>query len=102
VTFTGACQKIFSSNPRIGFLAQARQLEAAVVAGTAVSARLAEIRALILNARLDAIVCGVFIVLVATVLIDSLWTWYGILRGTRDAKTQEAPFVLSQLSSEET
>jgi carbon starvation protein len=102
VTFTAAYQKIFSLNPKIGFLAQARQLETVVNAGHTVSARLAETRVMILNARLDAIVCGAFIVLVATVLIDSLWTWYGILRGTRDAKTKEAPFVLSQLSSEET
>ena len=40
-------------------------------------------------------------VLVAVILVDSLRVWYGILRGTREARVVEAPFVLSQLRREE-
>ena len=101
VTFTGAYQKIFSSNPRIGFLAYAAQLESVLRAGYAPSYTLVETRVLIFNAKLDAIVCGIFVLLVATILIDSLRVWSGILRGTRDSRITEVPFVLSQLSSEE-
>src|SRR5215813_740235 len=53
VTFTASCEKIFSPLPRIGFLAQASQLEAALQAGTVAAARIAEAQTLIFNARLD-------------------------------------------------
>ena len=99
VTFTAAWQKIFSPVPAIGFLAQADRLEASLRAGTA--ANPAATQTLIFNARLDAVLCGVFLVLVATILLDSMRVWIGILRGTRDARVCEAPFVLSQLRAEE-
>jgi len=50
---------------------------------------------------LDAFVCGVFLVLVALILIDSIRLWVGILRGTRDSRVEESPFVPSRLSPEE-
>jgi carbon starvation protein len=99
VTFTAAWQKIFSPIPAIGFLAQAGRLEASLRAGTA--ADVAATQTLIFNARLDAVLCGVFLVLVATILLDSMRVWMGILRGTHDARVCEAPFVLSQLRAEE-
>jgi carbon starvation protein len=99
VTFTAAWQKIFSPLPALGFLAQADRLEASLRAGTAVDP--AATQTLIFNARLDAVLCGVFLVLVATILLDSVRVWIGILRGTRDARLCEAPFVLSELRAEE-
>ena len=99
VTFTGAWQKIFSPVPAIGFLAQADRLEASLRAGTA--ANPAATQTLIFNARLDAVLSGIFLVLVATILLDSLRIWVGILRGTRDPRVCEAPFVLSELRAEE-
>jgi len=101
VTFSAAWQKIFSPLPRIGFLAQADQLEAALASGAIAATKAAETQALIFNARLDAMVCGVFLVLVAVILIDSVRIWAGILRGTRTSEVAEAPFVLSRLNPEE-
>jgi len=105
VTFSAGWQKIFSPLPALGFLAQANQLEdardAAVTAGKVTAAAVAQSDALIFNARLDAAVCGVFMILVAIVLIDSLRLWYGILRGTQERVVVESPFVISRLSSEE-
>jgi len=98
-TFTAAWQKIFSPVPAIGFLAQADGLEAALRAGKA--ANVAATQTLMFNARLDAVVCGVFMLLVAVVLIDSVRVWAGILNGSRTAQVCEAPFVLSQLRAEE-
>jgi carbon starvation protein len=86
VTFSAGWEKIWSPLPRIGFLAQADQLKTGPVA---------------FNARLDAAVCGTFMVLVAIVLADSLRVWYGILRGTRESRVVESPFVPSRLSTEE-
>ena len=101
VTFTASYQKIFSPLPRVGFLAQASQLEAALQAGTVAASKIAETQTLIFNARLDAFICGIFVVMVTTILIDSIRIWIGILNGTRSATVVEAPFVLSRLSPEE-
>jgi carbon starvation protein len=98
-TFTAAWQKIFSPVPAIGFLAQADRLEAALRAGTAVNP--AASQTLIFNARLDAGVCGVFLVLVAVILVDSVRVWAGILNGSGDRRLREAPFVVSRLQAEE-
>ncbi len=99
VTFTAAWQKIFSPIPAIGFLAQADKLEAALRAGTAANA--AATQTLIFNARLDAVICGLLMFLVAVILVDSLRVWTGVLSGTREARVSEAPFVMSQLRTEE-
>jgi carbon starvation protein len=101
VTYTAAWQKIFSPVPRIGFLAQARTLQAALDTGSVPAAQVAETTARIFNERLDAVVCGIFLVLVTTILIDSIRVWAGILRGTREAKVLESPFVISRLRPEE-
>jgi carbon starvation protein len=101
VTFTAAYQKIFSPVPRIGFLAQAEQLEAALRSGTLTAAQAATTRTLIFNANLDAALCGLFMILVAVILVDSVRLWAGILRGTRESTVREAPFVMSRLSAEE-
>jgi carbon starvation protein len=93
VTFTAAWEKIFSPVPAIGFLAQAERL----IAGPQTEAT----ATLIFNARLDAALCGLLMVMVAVILADSLRVWYGILRGTREAGVIEAPFVPSQLRAEE-
>jgi carbon starvation protein len=95
VTFSAGWQKIYPPLPRIGFLAQANQLAASGAASGP------DTVTVIFNARLDAVVCGVFMILVAIVLIDSLRLWYGILRGTESVRTKESPFVLSRLGTEE-
>jgi carbon starvation protein len=98
-TFSAAWQKIFSPLPSLGFLAQADRLEAAMRAGKV--ADVAATQTLIFNARLDAVVCGVFLGLVAIILADSIRVWWRIIAGTGDARVREAPFVLSALRAEE-
>jgi carbon starvation protein len=93
VTFTAAWQKIFSPLPRVGFLSQVAALQKGPLTP--------QIETLIFNNRLDAVVCGTFMVLVAIVLADSLRLWYGILAGTEESKVRETPFITSQLSLEE-
>ena len=101
VTFTAGWQKIFSPLPRLGFLAQAEQLSRTLTSGNLTAAQIAETKTLIFNARLDAAVCGVFLILVAAILIDSIRIWVGILRGTREAVVNESPFVRSRLRADE-
>ena len=92
VCFTAGWQKIFDSAPALGFLAQAEQL----ANGPQTSAT----AALIFNARLDAAVTAVFMILVAIILVDSIRVWIGVLGGTRTATLNETPFVATQLAEE--
>ncbi len=100
ITFTAGWQKIFAPDPKLGFLAHASGLSAAIAAGKIAAAKLADTQTLIFNDRLDAAVCAVFMVLVAVIIIDSLRAWYGILNGTRDTGTSETPFVETQMELE--
>ena len=90
VCFTAGWQKIFSDAPALGFLAQAAALEAGP--HTAITAEL------VFNARLDAAITGVFLVLVSAILIDSVRVWVRTLAGERQPVTTETPFVLSSLA----
>jgi carbon starvation protein len=90
VTFTAAYHKVLNPNPRIGFLAHARQL---VAAGGDPK--------LIINDRLDAAVAGTLVVLVAVVLIESILVWARVLSGNKVGDVKEAPFVRTQLALEE-
>jgi len=92
VFFTAGWQKIFDDAPALGFLAQAD----ALAKGPQTSAT----AALIFNARLDAGVTAVFMILVAIILVDSIRVWIGILSGSREAKNTETPFVLTRLPEE--
>jgi carbon starvation protein len=93
VCFTAGWQKIFSPSPALGFLAQATALEAGTHTG--ITAQLA------FNARLDAAVTGIFLVLVSAILIDSVRVWLKVLAGEpARVKETETPFVLSSLPEE--
>jgi hypothetical protein len=95
VTFAAAWQKVFSPVPAIGFVAQAGRLQASPAAATTAT------QTLIFNARLDAALCGILLLMVATILLDSFRVWYGILRGMHAARIAEAPFVISRLRAGE-
>jgi carbon starvation protein len=101
VTMTAAYQKVFSPSPSIGFLAAANDFAARLAAGEIPAAKIAETNALIFNNRLDAAVCLLFAFLVMVIVADSVRVWVGILRGTREARSFETPFVASQLRPEE-
>ena len=100
VTFTRGWQKIFSPEPRLGFLAQANALEQAIEAGKIAASNVAATQTQIFNNRLDAAVCGVFMLLVAITVVDSIRVWYGLLRRTLPDTTSETPFVPSRLETE--
>jgi carbon starvation protein len=85
VTFSAACEKIWSPLPRIGFLAQAELTTGRVA----------------FNARLDAFVCGAFLLLTTIILADSMRVWYGILRGAAPSESAETPSVPTRLNAGE-
>jgi carbon starvation protein len=80
ITFTAGWQKIFASDPNLGFLAHAGTLDAALASGKIAAAKLAETHTRMFNDRLDAAVCGLFLLLVTVIIIDSVRVWYGFVR----------------------
>ena len=94
VTLTAGFQKIWASDPALGFLAHARLLlEAAQsgnlppgVASAAAATRMA------LNDRLDAAVAAFFIACVVVVLVASVREWWLVLSGRKARITTEHSF----------
>ncbi len=66
ITLTAGTQKIFSTNPKIGFLALANQFDVAATAHVILmpAKSLIEMRRIVFNNYLDAGVCALFIILV--------------------------------------
>jgi carbon starvation protein len=93
VTFTASWHKLFDPNPRVGFLAQVRVLQAGLITGG--TARL------IFNNQLDAAVTGILVVMVTAVLVESVRQWWGILSGVKDARVKESPFVRTRFAGEQ-
>ncbi len=93
VTMTASYQKIFDPEPRLGFLAQARALEARIDSGAVPGPKLAETRRLAFNNRLDAAVTALLAGLVLLLVGEAGRDWYGILSGRKAAVLRESPYV---------
>jgi carbon starvation protein len=109
VTFTAGVEKIFHPDPRIGFLAQAQVLKAKIdeckmmeqslvrrefIADftkklQAAQAELPKNRTLYFNNVLDAVVAGIFLALVITIVLLSLREWFLLLSRRKPAVLHE-------------
>jgi carbon starvation protein len=81
VTMTAGWQKIFNPDRRIGFLAQAEHLKGQLAAGAIAPEKIAETNVVIFNNTLDAVITGVFMLIVWIVLLDAARVWLRTLRG---------------------
>jgi len=105
VTLTAGTEKIWHSDPSIGFLAQARVLNEkrvvlereVMLANTSsetsarrnAEAALTENRVLHFNCLLDAAVAGLFLSLIATIVLLSAREWWLLLSGRKPATLAE-------------
>ncbi|MFN0097602.1 MAG: carbon starvation CstA family protein, partial [Gemmatimonadaceae bacterium] len=95
VTMTAGWQKLFSANPKIGFLSHAQWVADKIAAGelppgvqdAAGAARL------IFNDRLDAAVAAFFMISVIVILLDSMREWRAVLGGTKPMVSSEHPYT---------
>jgi carbon starvation protein len=98
-TMTASAQKIWASDPKLGFLADARYLEDQIAAGVIPVDKIAETHRLILNDRLDAMVTLVFALVVLVILVESGRNWWLYSSGRKRAVLNEAPVELSRISA---
>ena len=92
VTFSAGYLKVFSPDPRLGFLSGARSLlhQAAEIADPAKAADL--VRQAVVW-RFDAFVAIFFLALVLLIVIGSARQWWQLLRGTKRVVLHESEFV---------
>ena len=92
VTFSAGYLKVFSPDPRLGFLSGARSLvdRALTMSDTAKAAELVRQAGVW---RFDAFVAIFFLVLVAAIVIGSARQWWQLIRGNRRIVLHENEFV---------
>jgi carbon starvation protein len=92
VTFSAGYLKIFSSDPRLGFLSGARLLseQPSTVADSTKAAELVRQAGVW---RFDAFVAVFFLVLVLAIVIGSARQWWQLIRGTKRVVLHESKFV---------
>ena len=92
VTFSAGYLKVFSPDPRIGFLSGARSLlrESAAIVDPAKAVDLMRQAAVW---RFDALVALFFLVLVLLIVLGSARQWWQLLRGSKRVVLHESEFV---------
>jgi len=92
VTMTAGWMKIFSADPRLGFLSAAANYERWIAAG-GTAAQLSEWQRQAFGNHVDAVVTGAFLVLVALVVLAAARVWVQLLSGRRAVDLHEEPYV---------
>jgi carbon starvation protein len=92
VTFSAGYLKIFSPDPKLGFLSGAQSLiqQAAALADPH---KVAELIRQASVWRFDALVAGFFLLLVFLIVLGSATQWWQLIRGTKPVVLRESEFV---------
>ncbi len=95
VTFTTSLQKIFSSDPAVGFFAHAQKFAAARSGGQVIAPAkdMNETDKIISNDITDGTLCLVFLVIAAFILISAVRIWLRILSNKPCRPLQESEYV---------
>src|SRR5947207_1544627 len=92
VTFSAGYMKIFSADPRLGFLSGAQSL-AREAAGIVDPTKASELLRQAAVWQFDAIVAGFFLLLVFLIVVGSASQWWQLIRGTKPVVMRESEFV---------
>lgn len=94
VTLTAGWQKLFDSNPKVGFLSHAKIFQTAYDDGKilAPAKTAAQMKQVLINDYVDATLTGVFMVVVIIVLISALRIWFKVITNHKLALHEE-PYV---------
>jgi carbon starvation protein len=95
VTMTAGWQKLFHENPSIGFLAAANKYQTAAAAGEIIAPAqsLEEMNRIVFNNQIDAVLTGIFMLLVAAIIVDALRVWYKVLIKREKLPLMESPYI---------
>lgn len=96
VTSTAAWQKLFSLDPKIGFLAGASDLAEKLAAGALAMDKATVAGKLMVNLRIDAALTALFLLVLWIVILDMLSIAWRAYRGEPLASAAEAPYQRTQ------
>ncbi len=96
VTSTAAWQKLFSLDPKIGFLAGASDLAEKLAAGALAMDKATVAGKLMVNLRIDAALTALFLLVLWIVILDMLSIAWRAYRGESLASAAEAPYQRTQ------
>jgi carbon starvation protein len=96
ITMTASYDKIFSPNPRIGFLSFANALAAQVASGKIPTAKIADTQRVIFNQRLDAAVTALLAVMILVLIVEAAIQWHAILSRGKEPILHETPYIATQ------
>lgn len=100
VTASAGLLKIFSSDPKLGFLSHAAMIKEQIATNT-LPANIKTVEAaqrMIFNDNLDAGVAAFFLVAVVVILGASIREWLAVVNGRKAAVSSEVPFQQTQLT----
>ena len=107
VTLTASWQKIFSTDPAIGFFAQraaaVQSIEAGELNDTLIALKaesMDDARQILINTTVDGVLSILFAVMIIIVIADASRVWYGLIWGGKQPEMSEAPWEESHLDSE--
>ena len=92
VTFSAGYLKIFSTDPKLGFLSGAQSL-AAQATGMSDLTKAGELLRQARVWQFDAIVAGFFMLFVFLIVVGSASQWWQLIRGTKPVVLRESEFV---------
>jgi carbon starvation protein len=101
VTMTAGWQKLFHEKASIGFLAAADKYQKAIDAGQVIAPAktMEEMHRVVLNNQIDAVLTGLFMFLVALIIVDSIRVWYKVLVKQEQLPIKESPYIAHEPST---
>lgn len=96
VTTFAAAEKIFSDQPRIGFLAAASSMHEKLAAGTLPAAQVPVAPQLIFNQQLDAVLAAFFTILLWVIILDTIRVCWRACKGAAVLPSSETAYVARQ------
>jgi carbon starvation protein len=101
VTLTASYQKVFSSDPKLGFFAQRDRYQTALDAGKVLAPAKSpdQMHQIVTNSTVDGVLAAFFALMVIVVLVNALVVCIRAIRSGSTEASAEAPFVESALTA---
>ncbi|MFZ3568257.1 carbon starvation CstA family protein [Streptomyces sp. BH097] len=99
VTLTASWQKVFSSDPRVGFFQQRSNYQDAIDAGKVLppAKTMDDMHTVVTNSTVDGVLSAALALLIVVVVLDALRVCVKHVRNPQSSKLSEAPYVESTL-----
>ncbi|MEV0626810.1 carbon starvation CstA family protein [Nonomuraea wenchangensis] len=99
VTLTASYQKVFSTDPTLGFFAQRDRYQSALDQGQLLAPAKSTdaMRQIVINSTVDGVLAALFAVMIVIVILDAVRVWVKAVRAREPLPITEEPFEESRL-----